>query len=227
MITHCRFGARSIVPRKRIQQRLMLLKRFLCHAGMEHQAKDMKMGVLVSERLTDKLVSRKLENTIVKHGILPGESRVTKTGILAGTVRHRACKFVKFSQPILIHRLGGAARTVGLKQQTHLVKVIEMAARDLGSRAVSDQVSLDDKPFSLKPAQRLTDRRVRYFQFTNEVVDGYARTWRNFERHQLSKNCLIDLVRQSGMTLNCPTPCAAIVDFRFRRIRTSHVYLLT
>ena len=95
MYSHGALRRLAVAVGKGCEQRLMLIQRLLGDTGMEHQAKDVEVGVLMRERPADQIVTSELENAVVENSVLPGECRVAHAFVASLPARHNPRDFLE------------------------------------------------------------------------------------------------------------------------------------
>ena len=91
MIAHRALRRLAISSREGGEQCFVLIERLLGDAGMKHQAENMKMRMLVRNRLADQLIASKLKDAVVEDSVLARESGIANPLIAALPARHNAC----------------------------------------------------------------------------------------------------------------------------------------
>ena len=166
MYSHSALRSLAVAVGKGCEQHLMLIQRLLGDTGMEHQAKDVEVGVLMRERPADQIVTSELENAVVENSVLPGEGRIAHAFVASLPARHNPRGFLEHRQAPWVDSASASLRSFGFQQKTEFIKFIETTARYPWCSAVADKMSLCDQPLTFKPAQSLPDGSLRHVQLT-------------------------------------------------------------
>ena len=95
MYSHGALRRLAVAVGEGCEQRLMLVQSLLRDTGMEHEAKDVEVGVLMRERPADQIVTSELENAVVENRVLPGEGRIAHALVASLPARHNPRDFLE------------------------------------------------------------------------------------------------------------------------------------
>ena len=84
MFFHGLMGSIRVRSPKGGKQAIVLFKRLLCDAAVEHEAKDMQVDMLVIQSLPDKLIIRHPQNLVMEMRIRPCKARIPAVAINRG-----------------------------------------------------------------------------------------------------------------------------------------------
>ena len=119
MNAHRLFGGRGVRSREGRQYGFVLVERLFGYAGMEHETKNVKVGVLESDGLTNEFVLSAGQDLVVKVGVLPCEIRVPQAFVpLAFPAGHHAGRFAKHRQLRVVQTRRRLRSAVGLETQS-------------------------------------------------------------------------------------------------------------
>src|SRR5690606_4395087 len=109
----------------------------------------------------------------------------------------------------------------GFKKKPERVEILELLARPLRRGAVADEVLLANEPLALKPAQSLSNRRLRYAEITCEDINRDTRPRRDLKRHEAVVDNVIDAINNTAG----PADALSCVPLRYCHfcLRSHHV----
>ncbi len=117
----------------------MLLQSLLRDAGVEHEAEDVQVDVLVGQRVADDLVPADAEDLVMEIRIRAGKARIPAAAVRRRAVMaHLGGAGLQPGQGLGRHVAGREAGGLRLKEQAEVVEVVELLARQLRRRAVAD-----------------------------------------------------------------------------------------
>ena len=128
MYSHGALRRLAVAAGEGCEQRLMLVQSLLRDTGMEHEAKDVEVGVLMRERPADQLVTGELENVVMEKGVLPGEGRIAHAFVASLPARHNPRDVLEHRQAPWVDSASASLRSFGFQQKTEFIKFIETTA---------------------------------------------------------------------------------------------------